>query len=258
MTRSEMQALMTPRASSRTFTTSKGDTVVSTLSDLDAVRVIREAADAGRNVSSFGLDLCAKMFRYGLSDRQLPWLHKIAMELVAPPAPKALPTTGASLLPLVAMLQTAAQTLKAPRVKVTFPGVNAVPEITLQLSVAGPTAKVPGSLNVTDGGPYGANVWFGRIRLDGTFEPARRCPEHILLALELWAADPVAIAKAHGRRTASCCFCRRKLETRESLAVGYGPICADKFGLPWGGAVATEAERKAEEAALRSEDAQAA
>jgi len=31
-----------------------------------------------------------------------------------------------------------------------------------------------------------------------------------------------------------CCFCGRELDTAESISVGYGPVCADKHGLPWG------------------------
>ena len=31
-----------------------------------------------------------------------------------------------------------------------------------------------------------------------------------------------------------CCFCHKELTTKESLAVGYGPLCAEKLGLPWG------------------------
>ena len=242
----------------QTFITSKGDRVVSDLTDQQAAQAILDAAAAGKRVSSFALDLTSKMRRYGLSAAQRPWLHKIALDLTAPAAPAPV-ATDPTFLPLVAMLQRAAKTLKNPRVKVVFPAINAVPELTLQLSVAGPRAAQPGSLNVTDGGPYGANQWFGRIRTDGTFEPSRRgCPSSVVPALTLWAAAPVEVARAHGRRTANCCFCRRHLETRESLAVGYGPVCADHFGLPWGSAVATQKEREEEEAALRSADAEQA
>jgi len=31
-----------------------------------------------------------------------------------------------------------------------------------------------------------------------------------------------------------CCFCGRELDTAESISVGYGPVCAAKYGLPWG------------------------
>lgn len=41
-------------------------------------------------------------------------------------------------------------------------------------------------------------------------------------------------AAAFGAMTERCCFCAKAIDTPESVAVGYGPICAAKFGLPWG------------------------
>lgn len=41
-------------------------------------------------------------------------------------------------------------------------------------------------------------------------------------------------AAAFGEMTGHCCFCNTAIDTPESVAVGYGPICAGKFGLPWG------------------------
>lgn len=41
-------------------------------------------------------------------------------------------------------------------------------------------------------------------------------------------------AAAFGSMTGHCCFCNTAIDTPESVAVGYGPICAGKFGLPWG------------------------
>lgn len=44
-------------------------------------------------------------------------------------------------------------------------------------------------------------------------------------------------AAAYGKSTEHCVFCGRGLSddrTGCSLEVGYGPVCADKYGLPWG------------------------
>jgi hypothetical protein len=38
----------------------------------------------------------------------------------------------------------------------------------------------------------------------------------------------------NGKKKGSCCFCGLSLENKNSLAVGYGPICAGNYGLPWG------------------------
>lgn len=52
-----------------------------------------------------------------------------------------------------------------------------------------------------------------------------------LLAFEV---DPHKAAGVEGHATGSCCFCGRHLDTKESVAAGYGPVCANKYGLPWG------------------------
>lgn len=52
--------------------------------------------------------------------------------------------------------------------------------------------------------------------------------------LVAFAADPAGYSAAHGRAHGSCCYCGRGLTDSRSLAVGYGPICADHYGLPWG------------------------
>jgi hypothetical protein len=52
-------------------------------------------------------------------------------------------------------------------------------------------------------------------------------------AVAKFSGDLEKGARAHGRATGHCCFCRRALQNPVSLHVGYGPICADTFGLPW-------------------------
>lgn len=47
-------------------------------------------------------------------------------------------------------------------------------------------------------------------------------------------ADPLAATISAGRATGTCCFCARELTDTRSVSVGYGPICADHYGLPWG------------------------
>lgn len=42
-------------------------------------------------------------------------------------------------------------------------------------------------------------------------------------------------AAAFGKLVGRCCFCSHAIDTPESTAVGYGPVCAAKYGLPWGG-----------------------
>lgn len=41
-------------------------------------------------------------------------------------------------------------------------------------------------------------------------------------------------AAAFGELVGRCCFCSTPIDTPESTAAGYGPVCAGKYGLPWG------------------------
>ena len=97
-------------------------------------------------------------------------------------------------------------------------------------------AKHPNTMTLTDGKPFGQNTYYGRLSPDGiaTRAFAWTQAKWIDETLAAFAADPAAFAAASGQKTGICCFCGRHLETTESVAVGYGPICAEKFGLPWG------------------------
>lgn len=41
-------------------------------------------------------------------------------------------------------------------------------------------------------------------------------------------------AAAHGHAHGNCVFCSRDLTDERSTTVGYGPVCAERYSLPWG------------------------
>jgi hypothetical protein len=43
--------------------------------------------------------------------------------------------------------------------------------------------------------------------------------------------NPAGVAKAYGKLMGNCCFCGLKLTDPKSVAAGYGPICAEHYGL---------------------------
>jgi hypothetical protein len=47
-------------------------------------------------------------------------------------------------------------------------------------------------------------------------------------------ANPIEETKLQGQKFGNCCFCGLELTNKSSLIAGYGPICAEKWGLPWG------------------------
>lgn len=68
---------------------------------------------------------------------------------------------------------------------------------------------------------------YGKVRVDGAWvyeAGAMRGVRHL-------TADEAA---AYGRATDHCVFCGHGLEDERSTTVGYGPVCADNYGLPWG------------------------
>ncbi len=139
-----------------------------------------------------------------------------------------------SLTGLIALIDTAkAAGLKAPKIALQLP--NGMP---VALNVAGPSAKAPGTINITDGGPFGSNVWYGRVDRTGRFTPSRMVTEanrpSILALLSAMAVDPAKTATLYGRLTGKCCFCSRKLTDERSTEVGYGSTCASNYGLAWG------------------------
>ena len=114
-----------------------------------------------------------------------------------------------------------------------------------RVNVAGDRAREPGSLTVTTPhkGPDGRRQWLGRVTLAGVYEPARDADPAIAQRLREFAADPAGTAAAYGRLHGACCFCRKPLRDERSTAVGYGPDCAEHYGLQWGAAPRRRASR---------------
>jgi hypothetical protein len=51
--------------------------------------------------------------------------------------------------------------------------------------------------------------------------------------LEEYCMNPIQESIVHGQKTGTCCFCGLELTNRVSMFHGYGPICADRYGLPY-------------------------
>lgn len=80
---------------------------------------------------------------------------------------------------------------------------------------------------------YGDRDYLGKITPEGKFFAGRGVEDDVKQRIAKVGADVVTAAKAHGAQHNNCCFCSRDLTTDESVSNGYGPICADRYGLPW-------------------------
>jgi len=103
----------------------------------------------------------------------------------------------------------------------------------LCLSLAGAASKNAGWVYVKRDSSYEAD-YYGKISPMGEFLPVASCPETVKVLLDAFAQNPEQVAAQYGRMTGCCSFCDRKLKDSRSVEMGYGPVCAGKFGLDWG------------------------
>lgn len=198
----------------------------------DVVTVTTRAGATKRET----LGVCVGSNRYGDS---LWTVVKVAQ------APQATAQVG-ELGGVLALFAKAKTHLRWPAIVLSVPELETDTEIgfAVRLTVAGPKAKAPGSLTVCENdrnttNDYGepAREWLGRVTVDGTYQPARAAngrADAIARRLGELAANPAKVAAEHGRLTGRCCFCNLKLSDERSTAAGYGPTCADHFGVAWG------------------------
>lgn len=57
--------------------------------------------------------------------------------------------------------------------------------------------------------------------------------KELLPEIDTLLSNPISESSLHGKEYGRCCFCNRELDNEGSIFHGYGPICADKWGLPW-------------------------
>lgn len=224
---------MNPTTTS-TITVTKRDgstkSVETPYTDMEAILRLEDLCFSGSmplNRSSFAVSLAnGRCQGRGLSEKQVAWVHILVIEAETP---REAPAPAATLPRLRGMIDLAGESLQ-------FPKINLVTESgqKVRLSRAGSRSSSPGQINITDGRHYSENTYFGKIDLDGNLLPSRGMTEEVREFLVAFDADPASVATAYGHRTGSCCFCNRELTDGRSVAVGYGPICAPRYGLPWG------------------------
>lgn len=126
--------------------------------------------------------------------------------------------------------------LQKPKIK-----LKAATGQTVVLRLSGASSAVPGVINITNGKGYNtpAAKWYGRIFKDGKYEKSGKVNDPAVDALLAdLAKNPAQVTAFYGKQTGNCCFCGLALTDAKSVTVGYGPICAGKYGLPWGEATA--------------------
>lgn len=67
-----------------------------------------------------------------------------------------------------------------------------------------------------------------------SFRPAAECKPRVIALIIALEADTTGFSANNGRQIGMCCFCGAALTDDRSLLAGYGPVCAQRWGLPWG------------------------
>lgn len=168
-----------------------------------------------------------------LSDKQTPYVFKLlqkAIGTVEPAAPMSLEVGR-----ILTMFNKAKQKLKLPKVvfKTNF-GV-------VRMWIQGKAAKYPGSVAITLD-----KLWMGRVHTDGKFQTGVNFQtfdgrEKFVDLMVAFSKNPEEVASHYGKLHSKCIFCMKGLNDPKSLAMGYGPICADTYGLDWGSVKLTTA-----------------
>jgi hypothetical protein len=227
-----------------TITWTDGAQVSKTTTD-----TFRELVTKGRVARGSFVDSVLRIIERGgsLTDRQLAVVEKIVAEKAQQDADNAArksgehgskgsPITHDVIRRITDFLDGSG--LKQP--KITY---GAADTKRLTITTASASSANPGCRYVKYDGNY-----LGKITPDGRALWARTAERaHIDLTLTLlqqFLDNPREAAAEYGRQTCSCCFCGLPLTDERSRSVGWGPVCAENYGLPWGevGPVAVKQE----------------
>lgn len=127
----------------------------------------------------------------------------------------------------------------ASKIEAAFDHARAAGLRKLSLRLAGyvfkpapPHGRNPGAIYVTDlnrTGQDGRNLYLGKVQ-GGKFICSRDCDEDAESSIVAICIDPHAAAVATGLQTGICSCCGRELTAEESVELGIGPICREKWG----------------------------
>lgn len=217
-----------------TVQSSRGPKTVETpYSDEEACRLLVERVASGQMArSKFASDLARQYSARGLSSKQMAWVQILVVEFEQY---MAVDSSDVELgHNLIQRFDKAAENLKYPKIRFENVERGSQGIGPVKFVRSGPKAKEPGSIAVTDGGRYGDNVYFGRITRDGVFVTSRSCTTQVKDFVKQFEAEPAEVAAIYGKSSGNCVFCSRELTDDRSISVGYGPVCAGHYNLPWG------------------------
>jgi len=129
--------------------------------------------------------------KYGrLSPKQEAWAHYLVYQAASESEP---PVAVGTFSGLIEMLDRVFESgVKYPKVRLMG---DATGTVVLARTKGGAN---PGSVNVTDGRPFGSNVWYGRVELDGSMVASRDLTPEVKALLSAFQADPAGVEARDG------------------------------------------------------------
>lgn len=119
--------------------------------------------------------------------------------------------------------------------KLKFPKLRLqIGSTTLVVKLNGQKSRYCGSIALCNDAAFGSSAsrYYGRIEPNGGLVAGRDLTPEIEAFVQGLAKDPITVCAANGKLTGNCVFCQKALTDANSLAYGYGPVCAVKFSLP--------------------------
>jgi len=144
-------------ANQRVLVNRKGQQVITNYTDAEAFKVLEDQI-AGGKLQGFAVDLVSKGKKYGLSEEQYWWVHRLAV-------PREREEIDCNDI-LQAFLRARSNGVKQRNMKVDYKLPDGT---TLRLALASQRSKNAGCIYVTDDGTYPDNKYYGKIDQHGFF-----------------------------------------------------------------------------------------
>ena len=165
-----------------------------------------------------------------LSDKQWTWVIKLVDQAQNPPKPEdKLPNING-----VYSLMKRAMSAKSKSFPKLWLKLN---DSDLKISRATNKSRHRGQLFLSNGEWGNENIYFGRIDTNGDLylsSNGKEVKDELIDLLTRLVNDPEKVASEYGKLTGNCFACHKQLTDDRSIEVGYGKVCANKFGLNWG------------------------
>jgi len=212
--------------------TEKGSEKMKELSKLEIDELASQLAIDDKRLSDrdqlFANSLLNQVKR-GLSQKQAYWLGVLVSRTNTSKNTKNIVELG-SFTKVRGLLGHAKKWIKFPKIRLYLDE-----NTTIQLFISRENTKYPNMVYVTKAKGY---KWYGYIDKEGKWTTSYNMKDEFTARLTKLlvrlAENPIAVTAEHGKLTGTCSYCGHTLTDNRSTDVGYGPVCAKHFGLPWG------------------------